>query len=63
MYTWSIRLTYIEGYGDGSISEHYYIKAKNDIDALDSALTSFLNEFGLNFDDDIENIEWSYCRV
>lgn len=63
MYTWSIRLTYIEGYGDGSISEHYYVLAENDIDAIDKALTSFLDEFDLVFDEDIENIEWSYCRV
>lgn len=63
MHTWSVRLTYSEGYGDGIINQTYYVYAENDIEAIDKALNSFYSEFGLNFDDDIENIDWEYCRV
>jgi hypothetical protein len=76
MFKWSIRLTwcsYIDNEDFEFVnfdknesdykSKHYYVYANNDIDALDMALTLFLNEFNLNFDNDIENIEWGYCRV
>lgn len=63
MFTWSIRLTYTGVHGDDYISQSYYVTASNDIDAIDKALNSFYSEFGLNFEDDIEYIEWSYCRV
>ena len=63
MFTWSVELTYMVGYGDDYISETYYVFAPDDITALDKALNSFYSEFGLNFEDDIEYIEWSYCRL
>lgn len=63
MFTWSVRLTYTGVYGDDYISQTYYVSASDSIDALDTALNSFYSEFGLNFEDDIEYIEWSYCRV
>jgi len=63
MFTWSVNLTYTGAHGDDYISQTYYVTAPNDIDAIDKALNSFYSEFGLNFEDDIEYIEWSYCRV
>jgi hypothetical protein len=63
MYTWSIYFTYVEGYGDGVITERYYVRGDDDIEAIDKALTLFLNDFGLDFDTDIENIEWDCCKI
>lgn len=61
MFTWSIGLIYTGG--DNFITQHYYVLASDDVTAIDKALNSFYSEFGLNFDDDIEYIEWSYCRL
>ena len=63
MFTYSIRLTYVGNYGDDHFTEHYYITAPNSCLAVDKALTLFLKEYDLNFDDDVDNIEWSYCPV
>jgi hypothetical protein len=76
MYTWSIRLVwcpYLDSEdfefpcGDKNEpdckSKHYYAKGDDDIEALDKALTLFLKDFNLDFDTDIENIDWGYCRV
>lgn len=63
MFTWNVSLLYVEGYGDGTVWEHYYVQAENEVSAIDKALSSFLDEFGLDFDDDIDNIEWDCTRV
>lgn len=63
MYWWSIRFIYMEGYGDGTITETYYARGETSSEALDKALTVFLKDFDLDFDEDIDNIEWSYCRI
>lgn len=61
MFVYSVRLTYTGNYGDDHLTEHYYVTAPNGCLAVDKALTTFLNDNGLNFDDDIDNIEWTYC--
>jgi hypothetical protein len=53
----------VEGYGDGTITETYYARGETSSEALDKALTIFLKNFNLDFDTDIDNIEWSYCRI
>lgn len=61
MFTWFIRLTYVGIYGD-TITQCYLTKADNDIIALDKALSQFWIDTGLNFDDDIENINWTIAN-
>ena len=61
--TYSINITYIEGYGDGYFERDYLISGENLTDILDSALTQFLTEFGEELDDVIDNLEFSYCPV
>ena len=59
--TYSIGITYIEGYGDGYFERSYKITGENFTDIMDIALTDFLRELGEELDDVIDNLEISYC--
>lgn len=63
MFAWCVSLTYTGVHGDDHISNTYYVSAPNATLAIDKALNNFYSEFGLNFEDDIEYIEWSYCKL
>ena len=61
MYRWSVNWTYIEGYGDGYVSQSFDVFAPDSVTALDITLTQFLRLLNAELDDVFEDIDYSIC--
>lgn len=61
MYRWSVNWTYIEGYGDGYVSQSFDVFAPDSVTALDITLTQFLHLLNAELDDVFEDIDYSIC--
>ena len=61
MHRWSENWTYIEGYGDGYVSQSFDVFAPDSVTALDVTLTQFLHLLNAELDDVFEDIDYSIC--